>query len=95
MKTIEELIEESIREIENNEKPIKQVFDDFFNIFTDRHQERLDNLDKQRLKEISNYKQELIDTQKMIKDILKHFDNMSINLIKSKLEEFTLINFRH
>jgi hypothetical protein len=95
MKSIDELIEESIKEIENKEKPIKQVFDEFFNIFTNRHQERIDSLDQQRLKEISNYKQELIETQKMIKDVLKHFDNMSINLIKSKLEEFTLVNFRH
>lgn len=66
------------------------MFDEFFNIFTNRHQERLDDLDKQRLKEIGNYKQELIDTQNMIKDVLKHFDNMSINLIKSKLDEITL-----
>lgn len=94
MKTIEELIEESIVEIETNKKSKHQVFNEFFQILSNRNAENLEQLNNQRLKEIQNYKQELKDCQTMIKDVLKHFDKMSIDLIKERLNEFISINYR-
>jgi serine/threonine-protein kinase RIO1 len=89
MKSIEELIEESIREIENNEKPIKQVFDEFFNILTYRHNKRIEDLDNQRLVEYKQLKNYINLIQRDINSLRSYFDELSINNIKHQLEDIS------
>ena len=85
MKTNEELIAESIIEIESKIKPAKQVFDEFSEILSDRHAFNLESLNQQRLNEIKKLRDQLNTVKHTVYNIRVDAHNMSINLICEQL----------
>jgi len=85
MKTFNELIEESIGEIESKTKEPKQIFEEFLEILTKRHLKAMEQFDKQRLNEIRKLEDHLKTVKHTIYNIRVDAQNMSINLICEQL----------
>ena len=89
MKSIDELIQESINEINTNKKPLQQVFYEFCEIFENRHQSYIDELTKNMTAKNQELKGYMKLLHRDINNIRTYFDDLTISNIKHQLEDIS------